>query len=131
VVEALVRVADAFLATGGKGTDEVRAFFVLWGSVLPDGAVHRDGFIAQDQRVRGFVLRLVRAGQRRGTIRGDLDAMAFAVVYMSLLRGAVPLMLMDRTVSVDETRAAVADLLHRQLSPEAGRPEAGRPEAGR
>jgi hypothetical protein len=50
---------------------------------------------------------------------------------MSLLRGAVPLMLMDRTVSVDETRAAVADLLHRQLSPEAGRPEAGRPEAGR
>jgi AcrR family transcriptional regulator len=128
-VEALVRVADAFLATGGKGTDEVRAFFVLWGSVLPDEAVHRDGFIAQDQRVRGFVQRLVQAGQQRGTIRGDLDAAAFAVVYLSLLRGAVPLMLMDQTVSVDKTRAAVADLLRRQLSPASGRPASGRPEA--
>ena len=117
-IEALVRGADLFLAAGGKVTDEVRGFFVLWGSALPQEAAHRDGFIAHDRRVRAFVQRLVELGQRRGTIRADVDAAGFAVAYMALLRGAVPLMLMDQAISAESVRRAVASMLRCQLSPE-------------
>ena len=117
-IEALARGADLFLAAGGKVTDEVRGFFVLWGSALPEEAAHRDGFIAHDRRVRAFVQRLVQFGQRRGTIRADVDPAGFAAAYMSLLRGAVPLMLMDQTISVEAVRAAVASMLRCQLSGE-------------
>jgi AcrR family transcriptional regulator len=118
-IEALVRGADLFLAAGGKVSDEVRGFFVLWGSALPEEAAHRDGFIAHDRRVRAFVQRLVELGQGRGTIRAGVDPAGFAVVYMSMLRGAVPLMLMDQTISVEAVRLAVASTLRGQLSPEA------------
>ena len=37
---------------------------------------------------------------------------------MVYLRGAVPLMLMDQTVSVEAVRRTVAGMLRRQLSPE-------------
>ena len=117
-IEALVRGADLFLASGGRVTDEVRGFFVLWGSALPEEAAHRDGFIAHDRRVRAFVQRLVQFGQRRGTIRADVDPAGFAAAYMSLLRGAVPLLLMDQTISVEAVRETVASMLRCQLSRE-------------
>ncbi|HTR92815.1 MAG TPA: helix-turn-helix domain-containing protein [Trebonia sp.] len=120
-IEALVRGADLFLAAGGKTTDEVRGFFVLWGSALPEETEYRDGFIDHDRRVRAFVQRLVAFGQRRGTIRADVDPAGFAAAYMSLLRGGVPLMLMDQTIGVEAVRRTVADMVHRQLSPEEAR----------
>lgn len=120
-IEALVRGADLFLSGGGKATDEVRGFFVLWGSALPEETEYRDGFIDYDRRVRAFVHRLVAFGQRRGTIRADVDPAGFAAAYMSLLRGGVPLMLMDQTVSVEAVRRTVADMLRRQLSPREAR----------
>jgi AcrR family transcriptional regulator len=120
-IEALVRGADLFLAAGGRGTDEVRGFFVLWGSALPEEAAHREGFIAHDRRVRTFVQRLVEFGQRRGTIRADVNPAGFAAAYMSLLRGAVPLMLMDQAISVEAVRTVVASMLRCQLSPEPSR----------
>jgi AcrR family transcriptional regulator len=120
-IEALVRGADVFLGSGGKATDEVRGFFVLWGSALPEETEYRDGFIDYDRRVRAFVQRLVAFGQRRGTIRADVDPAGFATAYMSLLRGGVPLMLMDQTIGVDAVRRTVADVLRRQLSPEEAR----------
>jgi AcrR family transcriptional regulator len=120
-IEALVRGADLFLAVGGKATDEVRGFFVLWGSALPVETEYRDGFIDHDRRVRAFVQRLVAFGQRRGTIRADVDPAGFASAYMSLLRGGVPMMLMDQTIDVETVRRAVADMVRRQLSPEEAR----------
>ena len=115
-IEALVRGADLFLATGDRPTDEVRGFFALWGSALPEEAAHRDGFIAHDRRARAFVERLVELGQDRGTIRADVDPAGFAVAYMSVLRGAVPLMLMDQAISAEVVRHTVASMLRCQLS---------------
>jgi AcrR family transcriptional regulator len=116
-IEALVAGADLFLAADGKVTDEVRGFFVLWGSALPEEAPHRDGFIAQDLRVRIMVRRVVQLGQRRGTIRADVDPGGFAVAYLAVLRGAVPLMLMDPAISAEAVRRTVASMLRCQLSP--------------
>jgi AcrR family transcriptional regulator len=121
-VDALVAIADAYLRAVATATDDVRAFFVMWGAALPDDAALRPVFVADDRRVREGVEQLVIAGRARGTVGEEVNATGFAVAFVGLLRGAAAQFLVDRdVVDLAATRVACEGLVRAALTPPASR----------
>jgi AcrR family transcriptional regulator len=86
-VEAVVELAESYLSRVSHGSSGPRAFFVMWGASFAEEAPLRDVFVGDDARFRRGVDALVRAGQRAGTVRGDVDTMGFSTALVALLRG--------------------------------------------
>lgn len=121
-VDALIAIADAYLRTVEEATDELRAFFVMWGAALPDDATLRSVFVADDRRFREGIEQLVVTGRGRGAIRADLDAAGFAVSFVGLLRGAAVQFLIDRDgVDLGATRVACESVLRAALTSSSSR----------
>jgi AcrR family transcriptional regulator len=119
-VDALVAIADAYLRAVATATDDIRAFFVMWGAVLPDDAALRPMFGAEDRRVRNGVEQLVSAGRERGTVSYEVTATGFAVAFLGLLRGAAAQFLIDRdNVDLVAARAACETMVRATLTPPA------------
>jgi AcrR family transcriptional regulator len=121
-VEALVAIADAYLRVVETATDDLRAFFVMWGAALPDGAALRPVFVAEDQRVRKRVEQLVIAGRARGTVRKEVNSTGFAVAFVGMLRGAAAQFLVDRDgVDLAAARLACEGMVRAALTPPGSR----------
>jgi AcrR family transcriptional regulator len=117
-VDALVAIANAYLQAVATATDDIRAFFVMWGAALPDDGALRPVFVAEDRRVRKYVEQLVIAGRSQGTIDKEINARGFAVAYIGLLRGAAAQFLVDRDgVDLEATRMACEGLVRALLTP--------------
>ncbi|HMG39732.1 MAG TPA: helix-turn-helix domain-containing protein [Acidimicrobiales bacterium] len=68
-------------------------------SFEPDTPAHTY-FLERSRRVRGWIETGLREGQRRGTVRADLDCGAKARELIAFLEGAAVLWLIDREVSL-------------------------------
>jgi AcrR family transcriptional regulator len=86
-VEAMLALLDAYLDRLSEGGTAGRAYFVMWGSSFAQDAPLREVFVDSDQRFRRGVEASVRAGQDIGALRGEVDAAAFSVAFVALLRG--------------------------------------------
>jgi AcrR family transcriptional regulator len=86
-VEAVVELAESYLSRVRRGATGPRAFFVMWGASFAEEAPLRDVFVGDDARFRRGVEAMVRAGQRAGTVRDNVDTMGFSTALVALLRG--------------------------------------------
>jgi AcrR family transcriptional regulator len=121
-LDALIAIADAYLRAVATATDDLRAFFVLWGAALPDNAALRPVFVPDDRRTRKRIEQLVTAGRARGTVGKEVNATGFAVAFLGMLRGAAAQFLVDRDdVDLAVTRAACESLVRAALTPPASR----------
>ncbi len=122
--EALVAIACAYLATVSEASDEVRAFFVMWGAAIPDDAMLRSIFVGEDRRFRSGIEQLVAAGRKEGTIQSDVDEAGFAVAFVGMLRGAAAQYLVDREgVDLEAARIACESLVRSVGAPLPPAPE--------
>jgi AcrR family transcriptional regulator len=115
-VDALVAVTDTYLDRVESGRQELRAFFVMWGSSFAEESPLRQVFFDGDARFRCGIEDLVRAGQEAGVLRRDADAVAFSVVFVGLLRGVgAQYVVAPNAVDMDAVRRVCADLIRDQL----------------
>jgi AcrR family transcriptional regulator len=118
-LDALVSIAHAYLRAAATASDDLRAFFVMWGAALPDDAALRPLFVADDRRIRTVIEQLVIAGRARRTISKDVDAGGFAVAFLGLLRGAAAQFLIDRdAVDLAAARKACESMVRATLTPQ-------------
>jgi AcrR family transcriptional regulator len=121
--DALVALADAYLAMVGGNTDAARAFFVMWGAALPTEAGLRPIFVTDDAQFRFGVESLVRAGQQKKTITAQCDPASVAVVLVGMLRGVSAQFLIDPDgVDMAAARNTCAQFIRHTLAPNASRP---------
>jgi AcrR family transcriptional regulator len=117
-IDALVSIAHTYLRAATLASDDLRAFFVMWGAALPDDAALRPVFVADDRRIRKGIEQLVIAGRTRGTVSNEVDATGFAVAFLGLLRGAAAQFLIDRNdVDLAAARAACENMVRATLTP--------------
>jgi AcrR family transcriptional regulator len=115
---ALVCLAGAYLEEVSGAGEHSRAFFVMWGAALPYDSALRPVFVAGDARFRDGVAAVVRAGQKNGTVSGDVSPLGFAVALVGMLRGVAAQFLVDPGgVDVAATRAACEHFVRATLAP--------------
>jgi AcrR family transcriptional regulator len=121
-IDCLVAIADRYLRAAAAASDDLRAFFVMWGAALPDNAALRPMFVADDRRVRDSVAQIVTAGHSRGSVNKEVNATGFAVAFIGLLRGAAAQFLVDRDeVDLAAAGAACEVLVRGALTPRGSR----------
>jgi AcrR family transcriptional regulator len=86
-VEAILALLDAYLDRLSEGAAAGRAYFVMWGASFAQDAPLREVSADSDRRFRRGVEASVRAGQDAGLLRREVDAAAFSVAFVALLRG--------------------------------------------
>jgi AcrR family transcriptional regulator len=117
-LQALVALVEAYLTGVSHHTDEMRAFFVMWGAALPEEAALRPVFVASDARFRRRIEELVRAGQYSQTIRSGVDPVGVAIALVGQLRGIGAQFLVDPGgVDLDAARTACAQFVRHTLAP--------------
>jgi AcrR family transcriptional regulator len=117
-VDDLVAAADTYLDLVRRGPGEGRAFFVMWGSSFARESPLRQVFVEEDARFRSGIEDFVRAGQQAGTLRPDVDAVAFSVMFVALLRGlCAQYLVAPEAVDLDAAQRVCAELIRDQLSP--------------
>jgi len=120
--EALTQIARKYLDAVRDSGDVVRAFFVMWGAANAAGSPLRPVFVTDDDRFRSAIEALVERGRARGTIRGDVDPVGFAVSYVALLRGVAAQYLIDERVDLIAAGATCERFVELMVAPEgAGR----------
>jgi AcrR family transcriptional regulator len=77
-------VIDSYLDAAAEGS---ATFFVMWGAAFPSKSAVRPIFVTDDARFREGIEAIVRSGQTKGRIAQVVDANAFAVAFVALLRG--------------------------------------------
>jgi AcrR family transcriptional regulator len=122
-IDALVAVANAYLATVGRNSDTARAFFVMWGAALPTEAGLRPTFVADDAQFRNGVESLVRAGQAKKTITAQADPGGAAAALVGMLRGISAQFLVDPVgVDLAATRDTCEQFIRNTLAPNVSQP---------
>jgi AcrR family transcriptional regulator len=117
-LQALVALAEAYLAGVSHHAGEMRAFFVMWGAALPEEAALRPVFVASDAGFRQGIEELVRAGQHSQTIRSEVDPVGVAIALVGQLRGIGAQFLVDPDgVDLDAARTACAQFVRYTLAP--------------
>jgi AcrR family transcriptional regulator len=120
-VEAVVAVADRYLARIVEDGERMRAFFVMWGASFAEASPLREVFIIDDGRFREGVELLVRASQEAGTIRRDVDPVGFAAAFVALLRGiGAQVLVSPESVDVEAARRCAEELVRARLTPIGG-----------
>jgi AcrR family transcriptional regulator len=117
-VDALVGLARSYLAATCGPSHEARAFFVMWGSALPEEAGLQSVMAARDAQFRSSVESLVRLGQQKKTINTGFDPGGLATVVVAMLRGIATQCLIDAdSVDLAATGTACEQMLRHTLSP--------------
>ena len=117
-VDALVGLAQSYLAATCNHSHEARAFFVMWGSALPEEAGLQSVIAARDAKFRFSVESLVRQGQQKKTINTGVDPGGLATVVVAMLRGIATQFLIDaESVDLAATGTACEQMLRHTLSP--------------
>jgi len=119
-LDALVRLARAYLDAARAGGDVVRAFFVMWGAATAADAPLRPVFVTDDERFRDTVQALLATGQARGAIDAEVDAVGFAVNFVAMLRGAAAQFLVDERVDLVAARDTCERVILLMLTPIGG-----------
>jgi AcrR family transcriptional regulator len=86
-ITALVTIVHTYLSTSSQADDAARAFFVMWGAALPSDAPLRPIFAIDDARFRDTVRDLLADGQRRKTVKSDVDPAGAAAAVVGMVRG--------------------------------------------
>lgn len=110
-LQALRLIIETFLENfaAGEAVAE-RAVVVMWGASFP-ASTTVPAMVDSDRETHRYLAALIRAGQDDGSVRGDLDADAAAVLVMSIARG---------TAAMSLTHPGIADPGHiRHLAGEA------------
>ncbi len=95
--DAVSAVAETYLGMV-QGPDPVsRVHLVVWGEAVAAGADKRPYRVTWDRYFRTSLATLIRGGIDDGSIRGDLDPEAGAVVVVGLLRGVALQFMLDPT----------------------------------
>ena len=103
-------------------TADERALIVMWGATFPSEA-SIDGMLEADQRSYDGWAEVIRHGQEDGSIRGDLDPTAAAVVLFGLMRGVAALLLTDSEINdMRNVRATCDAWIVAALAPRKARP---------
>ncbi len=99
------------------GPDPVaRVHLVVWSEAVARGSGRRPSRAGWDAVFRSSLAAMIAAGVADGSIRGDIDPEAAAVIVVGLLRGvALQLMLDPGAGSADAARDVVLDHLERML----------------
>ena len=94
-LERLLALVDTYigyiieLETAGK------AFLTMWAEAVAAEPVVRDVYVERDAWFRALIADIVTEGIADGTIRGDVDAAALAVMLLGQLRGVGLQMMLD------------------------------------
>lgn len=107
-VEALRAALDAYVHVVRTAPDSIRAYHALL--VEPEA---RERVVAVNRAERDGAARWLRAGQRAGSVRADVDARAAAVAFLAVVRGATTQWLLDPRVDLVAALTAYADTLDR------------------
>ena len=90
----------------------VRALYMLLFESLVDMPELKREFAALDQRQRERGAARLRAGQERGSVRGNVDVDAYSVLFLALLRGITLQWLINPSAfDLPRVYAALEDLL--------------------
>ncbi|WP_236796087.1 TetR/AcrR family transcriptional regulator [Amycolatopsis sp. GM8] len=83
----LTGLVEAYLRNIADRTPSTRAFLQLWGEAIAADPLLAPLFAQRDKSFRRYLADLVRQGVADGSIRGDADPAAAAVLLLALLRG--------------------------------------------
>ena len=97
-LERLRATVDVYLDLFDHPRPDERALIVMWGSTFPSSSAVEGMAEADRPSYEGWA-ELMAAGQREGSIRGDLDPTAAAVVLQGLLRGVAASLMADSKVA--------------------------------
>ncbi len=116
-LEAVQAIADTYVRRVEQPAPGDRAFLVMWGASFP--ADHQVAAIRDaDRRVRDQVEQYVRAGQVDGSISAGVDAAAFSMVFIGLIRGIAGLLLTNTSdVDNDALRMQLRAVIDASLRP--------------
>ncbi|MGW0650384.1 TetR/AcrR family transcriptional regulator [Streptomyces umbrinus] len=87
-LEHLTRIVEAYLRNVAQRTPSARAFLQLWGEAIAADPTLMPLFARRDADFRQFLATVVRRGLADGSIRGDVDPAAAAVLLLALVRGS-------------------------------------------
>jgi AcrR family transcriptional regulator len=119
-VETILALLDAYLDRLSEGAAAGRAFLVMWGSSFAEDAPLREVFVESDERFRRGVEAFVRSGQDAGALRRDVDAAAFSVAFVALLRGiGAQFAIAPAAVDLEAARRTCRELVRCHLDPDA------------
>jgi len=91
----LIRISiDTYLELFEHPTADDRVLIVTWGATFPSES-SIEGMLDADRRAYEGWADLIGRGQRDGSIRGDVDPAASAVVLHGMLRGVASLLLTE------------------------------------
>lgn len=114
--EAVQRVAGTYLDLVHGPDPVARVHLVVWSEAVARGSGRRPYRASWDRLLRSSLATMIEAGIKDGSIRGDIEPDAAAVIVVGLLRGvALQLMLDPGAGSADAARDVVLDHLDRML----------------
>ena len=114
-LQALLKYIDVFLTDLGRNR-EIRAYFMLLSSAVAELDPMRATYAVQNDRIRVRVQAIVERGQSEGTVRGELDANALAVMVGSLLLGLSMQLIVDPALDLAAVRATAQEALRNRLA---------------
>lgn len=97
-LDVLRTTLDTYLELFENPTAEERALIVMWGATFPSQA-SIDGMLEADQRSYDGWAELIGRGKEDGSVRGDVDATAAAIVLFGLMRGVAALLLTESEIT--------------------------------
>jgi AcrR family transcriptional regulator len=128
-VRAMVRAHRQSLR---EHPDAVRALYRMMFESHGELAELRGDFAASDRRARAQSEALLRADQKRGRLRDDLDPEVMSTIGHALLRGVVIHWMLDpESIDLDRTYAEIERGLTSWLAPDAEQSSAPRAKAAR
>lgn len=113
--DAVARYIDGHLRAQEEEQDGP-AYFMLLAATVADATALRELFAASHERVRVRLRTLLKHGQARGEIRGDIDPDACALTIGSLLLGASIQRLVNPSTDLEPIRAEAISILKRALA---------------
>ncbi len=117
-IDALVATVEASRAAMRRAPDEMRAFYALLFESLGPLDVLRPKVAEFHRRQRKNVGLWIKAGIDAGSVRADVDPAREATLFLSMLRGAAYLWLVDpRGVDIDALYDAIVETVGRNLRP--------------
>lgn len=100
----ILALVDDYISTHETQPKEIRAFLVMWGAAFPE-ETDVSGFKEADLRARANLERVIRAGQKDGSINKKLNPSATSVLILGLMRGvASQALIADDGLKPDQLR---------------------------
>lgn len=126
-LEGLTARIEAHLGSAMASWDATSALFLLYFESLTVVPELRPRVAAVGHAYRSALESLIRQGQARGEIRGDVDPGIEATVLFGAIRGAIAQWLFEpKTIDLGRVAAALAENARRSLAAEPSRGKSGK-----